>query len=1388
MGKRSRQTIRPTKGFATDLARELIPVNKATFLKNCLADYNNEVNGTGQSHNIGLITPPLSNFTDFDITLGTYNICIGSKYDRRINTMFWFVYTYPNFGMILQYDGNTNDFTTILLSTLLNFDPHFLITSIDVVLVDAKDSLGNPTQNVLLYWTDGNMEGGNQPRKLNVTTALAGGYAALTHLAQPYQFFDAAKYPPYLRPTFGTALTNPDTAFVQNFIAQKQFNFRYRFYYDDGEITKWSPISTWYYTLNNAKNFVELLMSAGSSLVLKVELAFKEGFFGDWKSFDTLLRTDIVANVTYPYNNTTNIFTYKFFNNRSYVILDQVDTNLLFDVIPQKAEAQSFVQGNLIVYSDILEGYDNLPAVKQALPTVDITYANVHDGNGTTLTLTTRLFYTCSAGNISIKTRKIDGVTGVDTILDTHVVTNLTFPPLIYTTVVTPVNLNDKFYLEVSGGTGTIDANTLSTFSGVYTNTTFAAWAGTPANFSVRKTVNQASGGGAHIAFQQIISDPMLTWNLTTYEDKVPLLAVAFPQLMQGGQYSFGFWWLDEVNRSTFVQTSPNKNITIESMQLHSAYQLQSIIFNWQSITLPPEAKNVVVGRTKELTTNRELERGYLEFALKNVTYYKADNVAGTPGVDIIATVQFTIDYVVSFNTANLFQTTTDYSYTEGDRIVIIRRGDGTWYDTATYGILDFPLTSEDTSVTFRFPYDQRLTPLPPGDWTWCKIYTPSKLENTLTYYEVSDLIPTTTVGGITTVSVATTALKTFDTYPVTWDATYFPMIGIATEPIEHHSIYLAGVIPSNGEDTGRPNVINPAARQLWKPTLSRYSFVYLATSFINGLSSFNEERMKLYDRLNGKIVQTFSRGTDMLYLCEDAHFRVTLNKQQVTYADGSTSLITVNDLLSDPIDIAGVDAGCQNSESFVSFGDLLWWIDTKRSIVAQCDWRATKDIAREGLIKSYIEDKTKYISRYNSVEDATTTVSWLLASTSYIVTDTLRLMYDGTYAEDQPAAPITTNQEFVDFINTLSIGTFIYDAATTSMYITNPQHDYGTFYGLHVNGSVFVTITKNTNSDYWIIPCGIEPKTQQYAVTFFNSNSKANYSWDIGTDPDIDIVVDITVSIEVDSDTLSSTFSIRSVADIADALNSLLEDEDIIDTISAIENNTVLYIISSSLSVYGDIVVGTHTYTASTTSRYKFTNNEYDIAIARNETLMWSVYGQFWSSMFSFTPEYYSSVDAQLYGLSMVTFKGGVPYFHNLTTISTYMQFYGWQTNQVLSVVCNLGAVTEKRFLTISAKSINKTSSITAVKYSGYAVTTSDNQQSSIPIDAFQVRENQIFAVIYRDTSLGYTLQTGAQLRGVWMQVTLVRDDDEEVIDEYSEISDISFELVTSPKAILNT
>ena len=210
----------------------------------------------------------------------TYNTCIGAYVDRSAKRVYYFVTNYidsssdglGNFAPISaycaieMYDANTFEKTTLVKGSFLNFSARSKIIGVNII----ED---------LLFWTDNR----NQPRKINITTALAfpavrpGTRTAAGSIPNPYYTkedqISVAKYYPWkpislmnindvaigATPTSST-MTNPSEQYYPggvsakpdydvawpgdpDYLTDKFIRLSYRFKFDDNEYSLMAPFT-----------------------------------------------------------------------------------------------------------------------------------------------------------------------------------------------------------------------------------------------------------------------------------------------------------------------------------------------------------------------------------------------------------------------------------------------------------------------------------------------------------------------------------------------------------------------------------------------------------------------------------------------------------------------------------------------------------------------------------------------------------------------------------------------------------------------------------------------------------------------------------------------------------------------------------------------------------------------------------------------------------------------------------------------------------------------------------------------------------------------------------------------------------------------------------------
>jgi len=297
----------------------------------------------------------VSNIVGNQIVEGEYSPgfskVIGNFADKTRNRVYYCTWNSDGFNRISYYDLNTETIVVLIEDLtdtngvpVLNFDPSWRINHIDIIYRDEEGDL--------LFWTDGL----NPPSKINVKTAENGDYGTIIR-----SYLDVAKEPPSTPPI---CVYEDNTSITINNLNNKQFKFKYRFVYDDFEKSVTSaqsevPIPKEYTNQAvivdpNKNSSIFILMDSGPKNVTKIEILGAQSLGQTWSDF-FLIRVLDKAELGILNNNTAQ---YKFFNNEAYSVIPIDESIQPFDAVPQKAYTQSLLNGNVLDYGAITEGYN----------------------------------------------------------------------------------------------------------------------------------------------------------------------------------------------------------------------------------------------------------------------------------------------------------------------------------------------------------------------------------------------------------------------------------------------------------------------------------------------------------------------------------------------------------------------------------------------------------------------------------------------------------------------------------------------------------------------------------------------------------------------------------------------------------------------------------------------------------------------------------------------------------------------------------------------------------------------------------------------------------------------------------------------------------------------
>lgn len=280
------------------------------------------------------------------------NQCIGAHYDQIKRRIYFFNYNSNGRHGIYYYDMRTGVVTKLFLcftdsaTDILSFSLNSPVHSCAIVY--RQTSEGD-----LLYWTDGT----NRPRYLNVDTVAT--LAPFTEV-----MINVAKQPPLDAPS---AVYTTDSSYDANRVKNKYFQFAYRWVYDNFEKSTFSPWSEVAIPPNiifpnqdiitNTNNAISVtVVSPSTEDFRSIEIIAREWLGAAWSDgylVNTVSDADIATPLPWS-------FGFNFFNNGTYVAIPTDDTDLYYDHTPDTANTLELLNGNVLIYAGITDGYDQL--------------------------------------------------------------------------------------------------------------------------------------------------------------------------------------------------------------------------------------------------------------------------------------------------------------------------------------------------------------------------------------------------------------------------------------------------------------------------------------------------------------------------------------------------------------------------------------------------------------------------------------------------------------------------------------------------------------------------------------------------------------------------------------------------------------------------------------------------------------------------------------------------------------------------------------------------------------------------------------------------------------------------------------------------------------------
>jgi hypothetical protein len=298
------------------------------------------------------------------------NLTIGKFYDPVKRRVFYFNYRPDDKKAIYMLDTVAQTFSRIVEEGI-NASAGALEFTAANPIIHANMIYGDATQGNILYY----LNSFGIPKKINIDRALSGGYGTIIS-----QYLDVAKQPADTPPY--VAYEN-DPANTINNVRKKLFRFKIRWVFDDNDKSVTSSQSEMPLPLNAFDQSIDsdptkncriaVVYKTGPSNVKKIEILVSNSLgitMSDW-----YLVTSLDKSVEGIADN--DIATFLFYNDRAYTNIDIEESIQLFDLVPIKTGSQVVLNGNVLDYGNITEGYANLANFSDGTNTSSISNSSV---------------------------------------------------------------------------------------------------------------------------------------------------------------------------------------------------------------------------------------------------------------------------------------------------------------------------------------------------------------------------------------------------------------------------------------------------------------------------------------------------------------------------------------------------------------------------------------------------------------------------------------------------------------------------------------------------------------------------------------------------------------------------------------------------------------------------------------------------------------------------------------------------------------------------------------------------------------------------------------------------------------------------------------------------
>jgi hypothetical protein len=886
------------------------------------------------------------------------NAVIGTLRNIKENSIIYFVFNDLLNHSILEYKCLDKLIEPILEPRpAIGFTTDFLGFTIE-----SKIHSANILDNILT-WTDNNVS----PRKINKKRAKDflnqltpsadnipyDNLLATGTFEEKIQFIELIKYKPSY---VGRISTGYDNTRNTNFIINRMVQMKYRYIYDDNEISRWSDATTFTLppgqenisgtiSLRTNNNFVQCFVNTGHPTVKNIDVAFRFGDRGVWARLDEPIKKYNNSNqrLINDYQNYEVIF----YNDRVLVeVADEFDN---YDAIPLKAATQDIIDGNILVLANTEEGYENpeidvvtTPYYGQFTIGTNSLYAGVQTPSLTQFTIATQQrgtsgFINTTAGPYFAPTRSALCIPFSNSIISPG--TTLVFTVRRATTSPSASQDYDLQYLvtedDMANWPFVFGENLLSRIrnaSGILFSYIVVADGGSG---GVYPSVPQFGG------ITMLVLTLMDTLSINPSEIVSIMSFNAIPplkkerSLKKGSSPIFGIVYRDIQGRDGGV-------VTNDAMSLYVPYtpetNLAGTVVNQTLVDIirPQfEVKHIppIWAHNYQFVYGGNGLKKYSQFILKDATMTVLPN----------GNYMVNCDYIVDYITKERIQTSLDFQFEKGDRLRFIQNSQIYVSEYIECQVLDYDTASNNLTVS-PFDLDIITNTMSPkslnGTLVELFAYTDTVSSENRPYFSIGakyDIVNPGTptrrhAGNIRNQTSTQSALAR-----PSWGDTfvfyrYFDKTNIA-RIVESENF--SDFYPSNNIGISSIYAVIPNGKTKRYEQLIRHGGRYFQNTNVNNLCRFSSDDFDILNAMYGPINKVVTMGYTLKCLQTKKNTSIYIGRNMVFNANGSSQLSLTDKVFGDK-NPSELDYGCANPESVCVDDRQMYFFDVNTGTIIQ--------------------------------------------------------------------------------------------------------------------------------------------------------------------------------------------------------------------------------------------------------------------------------------------------------------------------------------------------------------------------------------------------------------------------------------------------------------------